>query len=145
MKNISGYIRSLIALCGLFIFISPQQSCTKGGCNIVPKTSVMELVSLVQYPELRIPNGSVSLNKGGISGIIIVNIGNNTFVAYDRCSPVDVHKRCAVEIESNGLTAIDPCSKARFILNNGAPASIAECPLKPYQAYRQGDNILITN
>lgn len=145
MKKKLGYIRNFLALCSLFIFITPQQSCVKGGCNVVPNTSVMEIVSLVQYPELRIPNGSVSINRGGVAGLIIMNIGNNSYVAYDRCSPVDVHKRCIVEIESNGLTAIDPCSKARFLLNNGAPADIAECPLKPYRAYRQGDNILITH
>lgn len=132
-----------------FLFILTMMlllnGCKKGGCNIIPDTQVMEIVSFVQYPNLRIPNGFAEINHGGIAGILVVNVGNDQFVAYDRCSTVNPEKRCAVEVDSSGLVAVDPCSQAKFLLVNGSPADIAECPLKPYRAHRNGETIVIRN
>lgn len=150
MQNQTGIGKSKLSLelshvMAFLVFMLVLQGCDKGDCNQIPDTRVMTTVSLVQYPELRIPQGAVSLNHGGISGLIVVNLGNNQFIAYDRCSPVDVAKRCAVILESNGLTALDTCSNARFILKNGGPASVSECPLKPYRATKQGETVVVTH
>jgi|SRR5690606_4023968 len=113
-------------------------ACKKGGCNVIPYAPVNRIpFSVAEYPVLAGANGSVTL-KGGVAGIIVYNTGNE-FVAYDRCSTVDPERRCAVEIDSeNPLVAVDPCSKAKFILLNGSPATLAECPLKPYAIQQVG-------
>lgn len=121
------------------------QACKKGGCNIIPHVAVTETISLVQYPELRIVHQAVAINRGGTAGLIIINLGNDQYAAYDRCSTVEPDKRCAVEIMDNGLVAKDPCSGATYILTNGSPSNIAECPLKPYRAYKNGELIIVTN
>lgn len=118
--------------------------CDAGACNVIPDLRGMrEHVSLVQYPELRLPGQSVAIDRGGVAGLIIYHAGNNQYIAYDRCSTVNPEQRCAVEVE--GLIATDPCSGATYILTNGSPSNIAECPLKPYRASLVGETIIITN
>ncbi|MFB2119268.1 hypothetical protein [Parapedobacter sp. 2B3] len=121
----------------LSIILVLPAACRKGGCNVVPYVPVNRVqFSTAQYPALAGANGSITLS-GGVAGIIVYNTGNG-FVAYDRCSTVDPDKRCAVEVGSNPLVAIDPCSKAEFILLNGSPAKLAECPLRPYAIQQVG-------
>ena len=117
---------------GLLLVMLLPSACKKGGCNVIPYIPVNRIpFSVAQYPKLAGANGSITLD-GGVAGVIVYNTGNG-FVAYDRCSTVDPERRCAVEVSSdNPLVAVDPCSKAEFILLNGSPSKLAECPLKPY-------------
>lgn len=129
-------------LCCLLL-ISGLQGCNTGVCNVIPDVNVVERISLVQYPQLRLAQQSVAINYGGVAGLIVVSLGNNQYIAYDRCSTVNPQKRCAVEVD--GLVATDPCSGATFILTNGSPSKLAECPLKPYRATLSGETVVITN
>lgn len=119
-------------------------SCKKGGCNVVQNIPVMEQISMVQYAQLHTPGGYAVTDRGGVAGLIVVNTGQG-FIAYDRSSTVDPEKRCAVEVEEGGIVAKDPCSGARYLLVNGSPAELAECPLKPYHARRSGETIIVSN
>ncbi|WP_257666954.1 hypothetical protein [Parapedobacter tibetensis] len=119
-------------------------ACKKGGCNVVQDVPVMEQVSMVQYSQLYTPGGYAVTERGGVAGLIVVNTGQG-YIAYDRCSTVVPEKRCAVEVEDGGIVAKDPCSGARYLLVNGSPAEIAECPLKPYRAHRNGETIIVSN
>lgn len=128
----------------VFLFLLLPMACKKGGCNVIENAPVMEQVSMVQYSQLYVPNGVAVTDRGGVAGLIIVNTGKG-YVAYDRCSTVNPEKRCAVVVEENGVVARDPCSGARYLLVNGSPAEIAECPLKPYWAKREGETIIVSN
>lgn len=139
VKFVKGIQFGILGLIALAI----TAACSKSSCNVVPDVFVMERISLVQYPQLRLPQQPVAINQGGVAGLIVMNVGNDQYVAFDRCSTVDPHKQCAVEV--NGLVAKDPCSGATFILTNGSPSNIAECPLKPYRAFRNGETVEIRN
>ncbi len=130
----------------MFIFTAflVPTSCKKGGCNVIQHIPVLEQVSMVQYPLLHTPGGYAVIDRGGVAGLIVVNTGQG-FVAYDRCSTVAPEKRCAVEVEEGGIVAKDPCSGARYLLVNGSPAELAECPLKPYYARRNGETVIVSN
>ncbi len=119
-------------------------ACKKGGCNVVRDILVNRSFFLGEYPELRVQGGIVVSDDGGVAGLIVLNTGNG-YVAYDRCSTVNPHLGCAVEVEDGGIVARDPCSGARYLLINGSPAEIAECPLKPYRAHRNGETIFVSN
>ena len=127
----------------LFLLVLPM-ACKKGGCNVIDNVPFTEQVSMVQYSQLYLPGGVAQTNRGGVAGLIVVNTGNG-YIAFDRASTVDPAKRCAVEVEESGLVAKDPCSGARYLLVNGSPAEIAECPLKPYNAVRRGETIIVTH
>ncbi len=93
--------------------------------------------STVQYPALSSTYGTVSL-PGGVAGILVVNTPNG-FFAYDRCSTVNPEEQCAVQVsEENPLVVVDPCSSAEYLLLNGSPSKIAECPLRPYAIQQVG-------
>ena len=125
------------------VFLLPA-ACKRGGCNVVQDIIVNRSFFLGEYPELRVQGGYAISDNGGVAGLIVLNTGNG-YVAYDRCSTVNPHLGCAVEVEESGLVAKDPCSGARYLLINGSPAEIAECPLKPYHARRNGETILVSN
>lgn len=129
---------------GLFLLLLSSMACKKGGCNVVEDVIVSSSFFLGEYPSLRIQGGYAVSNDGGVAGLIVLNTGSG-YIAYDRCSTVNPARRCAVEVQEGGLVAVDPCSQAKYILINGSPAEIAECPLKPYRASRQGDVIYISN
>ena len=140
--RIQGKLISII-ICALAMS-GTFNACSAGACNVVPDIQVTERISLIQYPQLRVAQQSVAIEYGGVAGLIVVSLGNNQYIAYDRSSTVEPHKRCAVEVDGL-VTATDPCSGATFILTNGSPSHLAECPLKPYRATLSGETILITN
>ena len=111
--------------------------CSRSSCNVVPSItgSGGRSFLLGEYPELRVPNGVVVSDHGGVAGLIVVNLGGGEFIAYDRYSTVQ--GGCPVEVEEGNLTAIDPCTRARYVLKNGSPVDIAKCSLRPYFASRR--------
>ena len=129
----------------LVLLLAAPVACKKGGCNVVQDVPVIEQISMVQYPQLHTPGGMPAVtDRGGVAGLIVVNTGDG-YIAYDRCSTVNPEKRFAVEVEEGGIVAKDPCSGARYLLVNGSPADMAECPLKPYRAHRNGETIIVSN
>lgn len=128
--------------------------CKKGGCNVVPYVPFERSVSLVKYNELLLPMQPVELGpeSGGLAGLIVMQIRNGEYVAFDRSSTVDPDRQCAVKLVEGAPVAEDPCSGAKYILIDGSPAgnddpsaAIAECPLKPYYVRRQGDILIVSS
>jgi len=120
----------LLLIAGFYV------GCGKGSCNVVPAIGGGGGRSFLlgEYPQLRLANGVAVSDEGGIAGLIVVNLGGGEYIAYDRYSTVQ--GGCPVEVEESNLTAVDPCTKAKYILMNGSPVDIAKCSLKPYFAAR---------
>lgn len=131
----------------LFISWMLPTACKKGGCNVVDYRSFNTTISLVEFNKLRLLMQPVVLGveRGGVAGLIVMQVSEGEYVAFDRCSTVNPAKRCAVELEEAGPVAVDPCSGARYILTNGSPSAIAECPLRPYYARKNGDVLIVSN
>src|SRR3546814_7519276 len=93
----------------------------KGGCNVVDYIHFQATVSLVKYNELRLLMQPVALGPehGGVAGLIVMQVSEGEYVAFDRCSTVNPKKRCAVEMEGEGPVAVDPCSGTKFLLTKG--------------------------
>lgn len=130
----------------LVVFLLPI-ACKKGGCNVVDYRPFNTTISLVEFNELHLPMQPVALGPeyGGIAGLIIMQINDREYVAFDRCSTVNPQKQCAVELKNGSVVAADPCSGATYILTNGSPSAIAECPLRPYHVRRNGDILIVSN
>lgn len=131
----------------LLSVLALPMACKKGGCNVIDYRSFNATISLVEFSELRLLMQPVSLGveQGGVAGLIIMQVNDGEYVAFDRCSTVDPGKRCAVELEGDGPVAVDPCSGAKYILTNGSPSAIAECPLRPYYVRRNQDILIVSN
>lgn len=137
MTRKAGWYISLLILSVI------QLGCGKGSCNVVPAIGGGggRGFLLGEYAELRLPNGVAVSDDGGIAGLIVINLGGGNYVAYDRYSTVQ--GGCPIEVEEGNLTAIDPCTKARYLLLNGSPIDIAKCSLKPYFARLDGDVVYV--
>src|SRR5690606_33208660 len=130
----------------LSVLILPM-ACKKGGCNVIDYRAFNMTISLVEFSELRLLMQPVALGveRGGVAGLIVMQVNDGEYVAFDRCSTVDPEKQCAVELDGNRPVAVDPCSGATYILTNGSPSAIAECPLKPYYVKRNDGVLIVSN
>ncbi|MFC7525146.1 hypothetical protein ACFQRK_14360 [Parapedobacter sp. GCM10030251] len=132
---------------GILMVLALPMACKKGGCNVVDYRPFNTTISLVEFSELRLLMQPVALGveRGGVAGLIVMQVSDGQYVAFDRCSTVEPGKRCAVELEGEGPVAVDPCSGAKYILTNGSPSAIAECPLRPYYVRRNQDILIVSN
>lgn len=117
-------------------------SCSGGSCNVVPSRSFGTRISQAEHIGVYSPGG-YAYAEGGYAGLIVYNMGTQSaprLVAYDRCSTVNPEQGNKVRVE--GQLIIDPVSGAKWLLMDGSPAEIAECPLKPYAVTQQGSSFL---
>lgn len=125
---------------------------TLGGCgkatNRVPDVPV-NYVSILTDPALINLSSSgraAIINGYGVSGLILYRTISNRYVAYDRCSTVNPENKCAVTWDQGAFTATDPCSGAKFLLEDGSPAKApATIALKEYSVTISGNMIRVTN
>ncbi|WP_036677971.1 Rieske (2Fe-2S) protein [Daejeonella oryzae] len=118
----------------LLLLILTGISCSKDQEGRIPDVAVNFRASLndPRINQINNAGGAVAISGYGVSGLILYNTGTR-IVAYDRCSSVNPQQACAVNIDNPTLTATDPCSGAKFSLNDGTPVKApAKRPLKQY-------------
>lgn len=91
-----------------------------------------------QAVSLKTPNGWVYA-EGGNCGLIVYNADGRT-VAYDRCAAGKSSK-----LTVDGFVAVDSESGAKWLLKDGTPIHIAECPLQSYSVRKEGEFIIVSN
>ena len=119
--------------------------CGKQG-NVVPNVAVNFQLQLndPKYSPLRSVGSAVLVDGYGVAGVVIANTVNG-YRAYDRCSAYEPEKRCAVTISDNNLTVTDPCSGAKWLLQDGTPNKApAVRSLKPYNVYIDASRNFLT-
>lgn len=116
--------------------------------NVVPDVSVNLTLPLTdpRLLNLNSPGGAVIINGYGVCGLIVYRTLTGGYAAYDRCSTVNPDKRCAVVLDAGAFTATDPCSGAKFLLEDGSPAKApATIALKAYYVTQTVNSIQISN
>lgn len=72
-----------------------------------------------QFFDLSVPTGYAYV-IGGSQGIIVYRINETDFVALERHSPVNPENDCQVVVAEDGVIVEDPCSNARWLINDGS-------------------------
>jgi nitrite reductase/ring-hydroxylating ferredoxin subunit len=123
-----------------------------GGCgkasNMVPNVAVNFNRPLTDPSLTSLSNSgrAVLINGYGVSGLVLYRTILNGYVAYDRCSTVNPENRCAVVLDEGAFTVSDPCSGAKFLLEDGSPAKApATLSLKQYSVRVSGNTLQVTN
>lgn len=132
---------------GFLIVFGLFSSCGKEQ-NFVPDYPVNFSAPLTdpRLLNLNSPNGAVSFNGYGVAGIIIYRRIDNSYAAYDRCSTVNPEQKNAVVIDDPSLTATDPASGAKYLLNDGSPVKApAKTSLKRYAVTIAGNTLYVRN
>jgi len=108
-------------------------SCAKDNTGRIPNVFLNFRMSLQEF-QIKSTNGVLLVKNQGVAGLIIYKRPVGGYVAFDRCSSVNPEQKCAVEPDDPSLTATDPCSGAKFSLDDGAPVKApAKRSLKQYQ------------
>ena len=137
-------MRYFVLIFTFFAFVS----CSKDQTPQIPDVWVDFKFTAIEFENATINSSHTYWVKDGhgVAGLIIIKQSIGQYIAFERCSPVNPEKRCAVVPENNGLTAKDPCSGAEFILSEGGyPSKIATRPLKEYAIRVVGNQFIVSN
>ncbi|MCX2480878.1 hypothetical protein OQY15_17365 [Pedobacter sp. MC2016-15] len=116
--------------------------------NMVPNVAVNFNRPLTDPSLINLTNSgrAVLIDGYGVSGLVLYRTILNGYVAYDRCSTVNPGERCAVVLDEGAFTVTDPCSGAKFLLEDGSPAKApATLSLKQYSVRVSGNTLQVTN
>ncbi|GAA4519934.1 hypothetical protein [Sphingobacterium thermophilum] len=130
-------IKQIASLIFVILFIS----CKKSGCNFVSNIIVNKTLTLEKSLIVSKAQGWV-YEEGGRCGLILYNNGDRV-LAFDRCASEDSYLNNKLEVE--GMEAVDPLSGARWLLYDGSPTYLAECPLYQYRVMKSGNLYVISN
>jgi nitrite reductase/ring-hydroxylating ferredoxin subunit len=129
------------------IFILTCMACGKTG-DVVPNVSVNFQASLTdpRLNALHNTGGAVLVSGYGVAGLILYRTASGGYAAYDRCSAYLPQNRCAVTLDNPSLTVTDPCSGAKWSLNDGTPVKApAIKSLKEYVVNVSNFEIFVSN
>lgn len=133
-----------IWICALVLLFA---GCGKSSLNIpdVPVNLNLQL-SDPRLLNLNSSGRAVVIDGYGVAGLVLYKTILNGYVAYDRCSTVNPEKQCAVVLDSGAFTVTDPCSGAKFLLEDGSPAKApAIRSLRSYQVRVSGNTLQVIN
>jgi nitrite reductase/ring-hydroxylating ferredoxin subunit len=96
-------------------------------------------LSYPQYQRLKSDEGYAYI-EGGLRGIILYRVSENSIIAYDRACPHHPEASCAeVQVDMSSLFLIDHCCKSTFNFSNGSPTGgPAQRPLIQYHTELNG-------
>ena len=103
-------------------------------------------LNLPEYNSLRFPGNSIVLSQQGIKGIVIYNVNNDLYTAFDLTDPNHIPSSCS-KMTLEGIVATCTCGddNSYDIVTGQSQNSQDEYPLLQYRVSRSGDNITITN
>ncbi|MEH6534910.1 MAG: hypothetical protein V7719_00850 [Psychroserpens sp.] len=118
-------------------------------CNFLLNVGVNATLNLnlPEFSQLMFTSNSVYVsNQGGNVGIIVTNVGNSNYRAWDAADPNHVPSACSL-LQIDGANAICGCTdQNEYSLFTGqAIGDPLPCGLKEYRVTVSGSNIVISN
>ncbi len=103
-------------------------------------------LNLPEYNQLNFPGNTFVTRIQGVRGIVIFNIDNTQYTAFEISDPNHSPNDCSAA-QIDGLTATCSCAdgNAYSIVTGQVTAGGGEFPLKPYRITRSGNQLIITN
>lgn len=136
-------MKYLLSILFLFILLT---GCGKED-DFIPDVAVNYSTLLTDPSLTGLSSGkAIVVNGYGISGLILYRNVAGKYLAYDRCSSVNPQNKCAVTVDDSNITVTDPCSGAKFLLEDGSPAKAPAVKyLKQYTVGITGNTIRVSN
>lgn len=103
-------------------------------------------LSLPQYNNLNFPGNSFTHYNYGINGVVVYNLNNSQFLAFELTDPNHVPSPCSV-LQVEGINAFCGCEDANAysIITGQLVEGQGEYTLKPYRVERIGNILQISN
>lgn len=114
---------------------------------IDPIVSLNLNLNLPQYNPLKFPGNSIIISQQGIKGIVIYNVNNDLYTAFDLSDPNHLPSGCS-RMSIEGIVATCPCEEddnEYDIVTGQHRTNQNAYPMQQYLARRTGDNLEISN
>tara|TARA_B100000508_G_C11451960_1_gene274586 strand:- start:26 stop:463 length:438 start_codon:yes stop_codon:yes gene_type:complete len=111
-----------------------------------PIVNITLNLNLPQYNPLRFPGNSIVLNQQGIRGIIVYNVNNDLYTAFDLSDPNHFPNDCS-RMTVEGIIATCTCDddNSYDIVTGQHQSNENKYPMQQYRTERVGDNITVSN
>ena len=141
-------MKKVIPLLALVFFIGCGNDDNLNDCNFLFNVGVNVTLNLnlPEYSQLMFTSNSVYVPNQGNAGIYVINVGNDSFRAWDAADPNRTPSPCSF-LELEGANVISSCNTPNeYSLFTGQ--SIGEplpCGLKEYRAILSGNEVVVSN
>ncbi len=148
MKEFIKTILNKVFLVPIILLFSACAS-DDGVVSCVPTYTVSTTINTVYplYMDLNNPGGWAYVGGvgAGTRGLIVVNIGNGSYKAYDRNAPhICPNTNTTLEVE-DGIKMVCKEDDSEWILITGQPIKVANRAPKTYRVHVSGTLLTITN
>ncbi len=112
-----------------------------------PIVSLNLNLNLPQYNPLKFPGNSIIISQRGIKGIVIYNVNNDLYTAFDLSDPNHTPNSCS-RMTIEGIVATCPCPEDENeydIVTGQHRTNQNAYPMQQYRARRTADNLEISN
>ena len=138
----------IVFFCLALISCKKDDSPNDNNPNLLsPLISVNLNLNLPQYNPLKFPGNSLILNSEGLKGVVVYNVNNDLYTAFELSDPNHIPSGCS-KMTVNGIIATCPCTtdtNSYDIVTGQHQNNENLFPMQQYRAVRTGDNIQITN
>lgn len=131
----------------LLISCTPDDNIRNENPNLVDLRFAFQIdLNLPQYNQLNFPGNSVVTYNYGINGIVIYNINNTSYTAFELTDPNHIPRDCSV-LSVRGTEATCNCNDGNVytIITGQQIGGQGQYPLKPYRIVRYGNILEISN
>ncbi|PKA82689.1 hypothetical protein ATE92_0825 [Ulvibacter sp. MAR_2010_11] len=113
---------------------------------IDPLVSLNLNLNLPEYNPLNFPGNSIIINSQGIRGIVVYNVNNDLYTAFELSDPNHTPSNCS-KMTVEGIIATCPCNddNSYDIVTGQHQTNENRYPMLQYLANRTGNNIQISN
>ena len=103
-------------------------------------------LNLPQYNQLNFPGNSFVTYNYGLNGVVIYNVNNSLYTAFELTDPNHIPNECSV-LALNGTEATCQCEDGNVytVITGQQIAGQGQYPLKPYRIVRLGNQITVSN
>ena len=113
----------------------------------IPVVNLNLNLNLPEFNSLKFPGSSVIINSQGVKGIVIYNVNNDLYTAFDLSDPNHVPSQCS-KMTIEGIIAACPCTNDEnsYDIVTGLHTENENLyPMQQYRAERNGDNVRVYN
>lgn len=113
---------------------------------VSPMINLQLNLNLPEYSPLNFPGNSIIITSQGIRGIVIYNIDNSMYAAFELSDPNHIPNDCS-RMDVEGIEATCLCDDGnRYNIITGQHFTQPDMyPMQRYRANREGNVIFVTN
>ncbi|EDM44251.1 hypothetical protein SCB49_04460 [unidentified eubacterium SCB49] len=142
------YLLYLLAFTFVFTSCKSNDDFNDNNPNLIdPIVNITLNLDLPEYNSLNFPGNSIVLEQLGVRGIVVYNVNNDLYSAFDLADPNHPVTSCST-MELNGIIATCPCdtdTNSYNIVTGQHQTQPDTYPMQAYQAVRTGNSIRISN